>query len=220
MKKSILIFAAHPDDEALGCGGTILKYKDKGYQVFSVFFSDGVSSRSNIRKSDIKKRKDNSLAVAKKFKFKYYFEKLKDNQFDTYSLLKIVKLVEKYIDKINPEIVFTHSNKDLNIDHQIIFEAVCVAVRPQKKSNIKKVLSFEIPCSTHWNFQNNFQPNFFVDIGEYIDQKIDMVSMYGDEIRPSPHPRSLENILNISKFRGNTFSIKNAEAFEIIYDFF
>lgn len=217
MKKKILVIAAHTDDEALGCGGTLLKYQKLGYEINSLFFTDGVSSRQKTKKKEISDRLKNAKKVSKKYSFKYFYEKLKDNQLDDYPLLSIIKIIEKHIIKIDPELIFTHSATDLNIDHQKIFEAVLVALRPQKKSNFKKLLSFEIPCSTHWNFEKSFQPNVFINIEEFINEKIKMISEYDKEIKQSPNARSYENIKNLAKFRGNTCNLNYAEAFRLVF---
>ena len=217
MTKKILVVAAHTDDEALGCGGTLLKFQKLGYEINSIFFTDGVSSRQKIKKKEISHRLKNAKKVSKTYNFNYIYEKFKDNQLDIYPLLSIIQIIEKHIEKIDPEIIFTHSQTDLNVDHQKIFEAVLVASRPQKKTNLKRLLSFEIPCSTHWNFEKLFQPNVFIDIEEFIQEKIKMISEYDKEIKPSPHARSYENIINLAKFRGNTCNLNYAEAFRLVY---
>ena len=137
-------------------------------------------------------------------------KKFKDNQLDIYPLLSIIQIIEKHIEKIDPEIIFTHSQTDLNVDHQKIFEAVLVASRPQKLI-LKDYYRLKYR-STHWNFEKLFQPNVFIDIEEFIQEKIKMISEYDKEIKPSPHARSYENIINLAKFRGNTCNLNYAEA--------
>ena len=132
--KNLLVVAAHPDDEVLGCGGTVIKYKNKGYKINIVFFTDGEGSRKNVRTKDIEKRKAAAIKCAKYLGCKKpIFLSFPDNQLDKVPLLKIIKKVELIIKKNKPEIVFTHFNNDLNIDHQIVSKATVTACRPQIK---------------------------------------------------------------------------------------
>ena len=133
-KKKVLVVAAHPDDEALGCGGTIYKLISEGHTVSVLFLSDGVSSRiPNKLSKEIDNRKKNAIKSCKILKVKnYFFENLSDNAFDTESLLNIIKIIEKYINKLKPEIIFTHSNSDLNVDHRITNQSVVTACRPKR----------------------------------------------------------------------------------------
>ena len=155
-KKKILIFAAHPDDEVIGCGGTIAKLKKNGNKIYVCFFADGESSR-NVRNVNalIKKRKKAAKKSAAILGIdELFFCDLPDNRLDTMSRLSVVKIVEKYISLIKPQTVFTHFYGDLNIDHQIVSKAVITACRPEKKNPVKKLLFFEIPSSTDWQISN------------------------------------------------------------------
>jgi LmbE family N-acetylglucosaminyl deacetylase len=222
--KKILVIAAHPDDELLGCGGTLLHYKQSGYKIKIIFLSDGESSRPN-KKSNIKKlilkRANQAELICKKCKFlKPVFGNLPDNRLDTVSFLSIVKLIEKEIKNFKPEIIFTHFENDLNIDHQLTFKAVITATRPLSKSFVKKILSFEIPSSTDFNFTKNnkkiFNPNYYVNISNFVKKKSNLIKIYKDELRPWPHPRSIKSIENLAKYRGSQIGIKYAEAFILI----
>lgn len=146
---------------------------------------------------------------------------MSDNSFDNYNLLKIVKIIESYLKKIKPIIVFTHNKHDLNIDHRITFESTLTACRPLNESSVKRLLCFEIVSSTEWafgSFSNSFKPNFFIDIEKNIKNKIKSLKFYKSELRKYPHPRSLKNIENLSMIRGASVGLKNAEAFECIYN--
>lgn len=148
-----------------------------------------------------------------------FIEDLPDNKFDTVPLLDIIKIIEAYVRKINPEIVYTHHSGDLNIDHRITFDAVLTACRPVETNPVKKLLSFEIPSSTEWNIQNastNFIPNIYEDISKTIDQKTGAMSAYKNEIRLSPHPRSIEKIRSLAETRGAASGTNFAEAFMLI----
>ena len=191
-----------------------------GYEINVVFFTDGVSSRGKknlIFKKN--KRMNQAKIIAKNQDFNYKFNHFADNGLDNYPLLKIIKKIESYIAKFNPSIIFTHHEYDLNIDRQIISKAVTTATRPNNMSKIETILHFEIPCSTHQAFNNlnNFNPNWYEDISNFIENKVKMMSTYEDEIQNSSNPRSLKNIKYLSGFRGNTVGYEFAEAFMLKY---
>jgi len=223
MNKKILVIAAHPDDEVLGCGGTLSKFSKLGYKINVAFFSDGVTSRSlkfTKKKNDILQRRKSSYKAAKILGIKKIeFFNLPDNQFDTVPLLKIVQLTEKLIKKYTPSTIFTHYDNDLNIDHRIISQAVTTATRPYMNTLVKKILLFEVLSSSEWNFSSSsksFSPNFFVNITNELSTKIKAMRCYSQELRKWPHPRSLEGITNLAKVRGSACGLKSAESFIII----
>ena len=221
MKNNIVVFAAHPDDEALGCSGSLALHSLNKDNIFVVFMTDGVSSRhSNNNKRNVNKRKINCLSSLKTLNIKeqnIYFLNFPDNQLDTVPLLKIVKEVEKIINKCNPCIVYTHFKNDLNIDHKITYEAVMTACRPLPNSTIEKILLFEVLSSTDWSLNNNspFQPNFFVDITKSFKKKINAIKKYENEIKKKPHSRSLNNVKNLAIYRGSSVGVNYAEAFMV-----
>lgn len=222
--KKILVFAAHPDDEFLGCGATLLKYRKKGFKIKSFFFGDGETSRKiskNLILKSIIRREKQAIELSKKSKFeKPIFQRLPDNKLDTIPLLDIVKFIEKQIRIYKPEIIFTHFENDLNLDHQIIYKAVFTATRPLSKTFVRKIYSFEIPSSTDFFLSRNsrkiFNPNFFVEVEKTINKKIDLLKIYKDEIKKWPHPRSLRSIKNLSMYRGSQIGKKYAEAFILV----
>lgn len=223
-KKNILVIAAHPDDEILGCGGTIDKFRKLNFNLYTLILGAGIDSRGIKKDNELKKKKllEQCIKANKYLGVKeIYFENLKDNNFDNYDLLKIIKIIEKYINIIKPFIIFTHSNSDLNIDHRITFQSTLTACRPQKNSFVRKLYSYEVPSSTEWSFgkiSQNFQPNYFVNIEKNIKNKIKSLKFYKSELREFPHPRSIKNIQNISSVRGSSVGLKNAESFECIFD--
>ena len=217
-KKNLLVVAAHPDDEVLGCGGTILKYSKKGYNINLIFFTDGVGSRINKNLNKKKIVRINAAIKAAKILGckKPNFNEFPDNELDKISNLKLVKIIENEIKKTKPEIIFTHFKNDLNIDHKKINQALVTACRPQKNRTVKKILFFEVPSSTEWQIdksKNIFNPNWFEDITNEFKKKINAIKCYKDELRKSPHPRSIDGITSLNKWRGSTIGVKYAEAF-------
>lgn len=221
-QKNILVIAAHPDDDALGCGGTLAKLSKQNYNIFAMYFTDGVSSRDdkhNLKKKIID-RKKNSLKAAKILGIKKcFFYSYEDNKLDSVSLLEIVKKIEEVINATNPEILMTHFENDLNVDHQIINRATITASRPKPRSKIKKILLFETLSSSEWNFsklKKKFDPNYFVDISKTLNTKIKAIKCYKSEILKWPHPRSIKGVKNLAMYRGQTVGKKFAEGFYML----
>ena len=166
--KKILVIAAHPDDEILGCGGTIKKLSKSGYKSKILIFGQGETSRQRFV-TDIKiSRRLNFLQNAAKNAAKIInaeepiFFNLPDNKLDTVPLIEIIKKIETIIKKYRPSIIFTHFPGDLNIDHTILYKATITAARPLLNSTVKKILTYEVLSSTGWNnleSQNNFEVN-------------------------------------------------------------
>ena len=212
--------AAHPDDEVLGCGGTIHHLAQSGAVVNIVFLSDGVSSRDDIAGSDqieLTRRKQSAIEASKVLGANTpTFHDLPDNRLDTVPLLSVVKLIENEIKKYDPDTVLTHFGNDLNIDHRIASEAVVVACRPQNSSPVKRVLFFEIPSSTEWQMENGqptFSPNYFVDIDDHLEFKLRALRCYSMELRTWPHSRSIEAVEHLCRWRGASVGTTAAEAF-------
>lgn len=222
---NILIIAAHPDDEVLGCGGTIAKLSTAN-KVYTLILGEGVTSRKNQHKKNVQKvtqlqkkaEHANKILGVKKV----YFEGLPDNKFDTLPLLNIIKIIEGYVQKIKPDVIYTHHYGDLNIDHTITYKAVLTATRPISELHYpRKILSFEVLSSTEWNQQHQamiFTPNIYVDISETVEKKLRAMKCYTSEIRQYPHPRSLQGINIHAQKRGLEIGLKFAEAFYLIRD--
>jgi len=217
-KNRILVIAAHPDDEVLGCGGTILKHIKNGDEVSILILGEGETSRSSD--IDIKKRERQAKKVAKLMNVKNLFlEKLPDNKFDSIPLLGIVKGVEKIITKVRPNIIYTHFSHDLNVDHRLTFQAVLTACRPQPNFGVKKILAFETPSSTEWQIKDGksqFSPTVYNNITDFINKKIEILKIYKDESREYPHPRSIKSVKILAQYRGIEVGYKYAEAFQLI----
>ena len=216
--KKILAIVAHPDDEIIGCGGTLLKHIDNNDEVYVIYAADGESSRS-INLKNILLRKKQAELVKNKSKIKeIFFLNYPDNQMDTCSILDISKSINKIINKVKPDIIYTHHYNDLNIDHRLTFEATMVACRPISEKKIKEIYSFEILSSSEWFGRKNlaFNPNVYVDISKFIKKKIELMKLYKHEIRKFPHPRSLLSMKLKSKVRGSEVHSFYSEAFELI----
>lgn len=221
--KKVLVFAAHPDDEILGVGGTIAKHVIEGDECYVVILGEGITSRYDFKENKGEEEKEalyrNTFLAKKVIGYnEIYFEKIPDNRFDSVDILDIIKIVEKYIEMIKPDIIYTHYLYDLNVDHRITCEAVMTASRPIGKEYVKEIYCFNTLSSTEWNFSstNKFSPNYFIDIKSTIDTKIKAMECYKDEIREFPHPRSIEAIEAQARIYGSIISKEYSEAFEVM----
>ena len=215
MSRAVLVVAAHTDDEALGCGGTIAKHVAQGDRVCVVFLADGVTSRSGAsaqkldERTSAARRAQEILGIKKSFMLGF-----PDNRMDTVPLLDIVQRLEAVIDDVQPEIVYTHHNGDLNIDHQITHQAVLTACRPVPGSSVREIYAFEVLSSTEWNtpYLLPFIANVFVDISNHLETKMNALNAYALEMREPPHSRSVINAKRLAQLRGSCVGIDAAEA--------
>ncbi len=219
MKKKILVFSAHPDDETLGCGGYIKKLSKKNNASVCIF-TTGITSRTKHTNTEIKELKKNAIRAFKILGFKKnFFLNLDDNKLDSYPLLKLVKIIEEIIVKEKPNIIFTHFPDDLNVDHKIVSEAVLTAARPLKKNEfLNKIFFYETLSSTEWSINKKFLPNTYIDIRDTIKFKLKAMKCYKTELRAFPHPRSVKGIEILAQKRGSEVSLKFAEAFMLFRD--
>ena len=217
---NILVVASHPDDEVIGAGGAILKHVSQGDCVYALVLGDGKSSRySTVPKNIIETSKKEMELASKTLGIKKVISgSLKSNRFDSYDMLDIVKIIENAIKSYDINIIYTHWENDLNNDHRIAFKSTITAARPLPESKVTKILSFETLSSTEWNFSDSksFFPNYFVDISDHVEKKMEALSCYKSELRAFPHPRSLEAIKNRSKNHGSTSGFFYAEGFKFV----
>lgn len=221
----VLVIAAHPDDEALGCGGVIARHADAGDRVHVVFLADGVTGRQDAPDLDaladaLRRREDGAAAAARILGAEPpVFHRLPDNRLDGVPLIDLAKLVEREVARVEPDIVYTHHGGDLNIDHRLTHQAVLTACRPLPGSPVRAIYAFEVPSSTEWGGAmtgGGFAPTRFVDIAGQLQRKLEALACYGDEMRPFPHPRSREAVEALVRLRGAASGLDAAEAFMVV----
>lgn len=218
MSKIILIIAAHSDDEAMGCGGTIARHVAEGDEVHLLFMTDGVGSRE-VLDEEVTERLGAAQQAAKILGVSSFTNlSFPDNRMDAVPLLDIVKEVEVIISKIRPEMIYTHHIGDLNVDHQVTHKVVMTACRPQPGFCVKTIYAFEVLSSTEWQTPSvaSFVPNVFVEITDYLSVKIQAAEAYHEEMREAPHSRSLQHIERLAQHRGYSVGVHAAEAFMLV----
>lgn|SRR3990167_6525501 len=222
--KKILIIAAHPDDDVLGCGGYIAKCIQQNSRVMILFVGEGSTCRFSSDKINspeaqqaIQQRQHCSIqSLTILGVTEYLFGNFPCGRFDQVPLLDMGKKIEKIIHDFQPDAIFTHHEFDVNRDHQIVFQATLQATRPSAQNNVPFLFSYEVLSSTEWRFTNSFKPNFFVNIEETVNIKICALEAYATEIKSYPFPRSQEGIKVLAQYRGMQVGYLFAEAFQLI----
>jgi LmbE family N-acetylglucosaminyl deacetylase len=217
-----LVIAAHPDDEVLGCGGTIARLAAEGWAVHVHIVAEGSTSRDDVR--DPAKRSDNLSELREAAEAanailggtSLAFSGMPDNRMDGIDLLDIVKLVDADVQRLKPSLVLTHHAGDVNIDHRIIHDATVAACRPQPGHSVREFLFFEVLSSTEWRPPSSarpFAPDTYFDISAFLQKKSEALEAYKSELRPFPHPRSIKAVEALARWRGASVGCAAAEAF-------
>ncbi len=217
----VAVVVAHPDDEVLGCGGTIRRHILAGDEVWIVVLADGETGRRSSGGAEVVAAREAAAHAAAKILGVQHLalHGFADNRLDERPLLDIVQVLEEHIREISPDTVYTHHAGDLNIDHRRTHEAILTACRPQSGYPVKRLLAFEIPSSTVWQQPSGgvaFCPNWFVDISSTFENKMLALKAYNEEMRPWPHPRSYQGVEHLARWRGAIVGCDAAEAFMLI----
>lgn len=210
--KRVLVVAAHPDDELLGVGGTVIKHVEQGDEVLTLIMCEGESLR-------YKKDVGQKTAIQEAGKILGVKEVRQmgfpDQRLDTYTLTDIITPLEKVSEEFRPNIVYCQCGGDINMDHQLLFQAANVAFRPLD-SWIEEVYAFYTVSSTEWGYPREFKPDTWIDISNTLQKKLEAFKCYQSEIREYPHPRSVKSVEYAAHFWGNQCSMDSAEAFMTI----
>jgi len=216
----ILTVAAHPDDETLGAGGTMAWHASRGDTVWVCLLTEGASSRHDRVELQLEcaRRACDSLGVEK-----LVLVGLPDQRLDTLSLLDVIAPIEQCVADLQPDVVLTHFGGDVNEDHRLVARATMVATRPVPGSSVQRVCAYQVPSSTDWAPPipgSVFTPNLYVDISETLDAKLTAMKAYADtyhsEVRPFPHPRSMEALTAYAQGHGASSGLLAAEPFMLL----
>jgi len=223
---NVLVIAAHPDDETLGCGGTIAKHTAGGDTVFVLFLAEGVTARYQSAEIDNPKvaalsqrRNENAIRALATLGVSNDAVTLSTRlscRLDGEPQIDLVKDIERALHNVEPDIVYTHAAHDVNVDHRIAHQSTLAACRPRAGSQPRAIYAFEVLSSTEWNPAHPFAGTAFQDISPYIDAKVTALAAYEDEMREMPHPRSEAAVRGLATFRGVQAGVPFAEAFQVI----
>ena len=222
MNESVLVIAAHPDDEVIGCGGTIARHSEAGDLVQVLIIAEGATSRQRHRERSAAINEISELAVSANKACsilranKVELLDLPDNRLDSIDRLDIIKHIEERIQHYQPKTVYVHHAGDVNVDHRRLHEAVVTACRPTPGHPVHRLLSYEVASSTEWQPPSSapaFQPNCFVDISTHWKRKKQALEAYSSEMRPWPHARSIDALEHLARWRGAQVGVEAAEAF-------
>ena len=224
--KKVMVIAAHPDDDVLGCGGTLSKLKRQGVNVRVIFIAEGTTCRfanphfwdqKEVNKEIEHRNNCGIKALQKLGVHDYMFYNLPCGRLDQEPVIKIGKIIENEIKQYSPNVIFTHSKNDVNMDHQVVYQATLQATRPGALNSVETLLTYEVLSSSEWNFSDPFAPNFFIKISKKdVDKKVEAMSLYNTEIKPLPFPRCEKMIRMKCNVRGSQIGVENAEAFTLV----
>ena len=221
----VLVVAAHPDDEVLGCGGTIAQHADAGDQVQVLIVAEGATSR--LHKRDRLQADEELFTLAQSAQRAgsilgaagVELLDLPDNRLDSLDRLDLIKLIEQRIDRHQPQVVYVHHAGDVNVDHRRLHEAVVTACRPTPGHTVKRLLSFEVASSTECQPPGSasvFQSNWFVDISLQWQRKREALEAYASEMRARPHARSLKAVEHLARWRSAQVGVELTEPFCVL----
>ena len=214
----ILVIAAHPDDETIGAGGTIARHVAEGHEVFWCIVTQGYSPPWPEHVLKAAQQQVDQVAQMLGFKqvFRLGFPTVKLN---TVPYIELSSALQRMVNEVRPEIVYTTPRNDINQDHRIVYDCTLVATRPLPNCPVRKLLSYEIGPTTRFGTPSGtggFAPNIYVDITDFLEKKLEVMSLYETELHEYPHPRSLEGLRLLAHERGLSVGLKAAECFELV----
>jgi LmbE family N-acetylglucosaminyl deacetylase len=221
--KKVLFVSVHPDDETLGCGGTILKHKRQGDQLFWLIISGPTNSHPYGFSEEMIKKRETEI---KRVSLSYGFEKIFNLGFptqmlDEVPLREMVVAIDKAIKEIEPSDVYLVNRSDVHSDHRIAFDAIYACTKSYHKPFIERIMMYETLSETEYSpalTENAFVPNAFVDISDFMNKKIEIMKIYETELMPENYSRSISSIKSLARYRGSRIGVKYAEAFMLLFE--
>jgi LmbE family N-acetylglucosaminyl deacetylase len=218
-RQNILVVAAHPDDEVIGVGGTIVQHVSEGNAVYVAVLTEGTSAqypddweRIAVRKKEQTIRVAELLGVAEVFTGDF-----PELRLDALPIFEITRFLEKVVARVKPNIVYTHHFAELNRDHRTAYEATTVSVRPFAVPSLKRLLCYQVDTLEHWG-HGPAQYNVYTDITKTLETKLEAMAIYETEVREHPHPRSLEAMRQMAYRNGAIVGLRAAEIFQLVLE--
>lgn len=221
MRNKILVVAPHPDDETLGCGGSLLRYRKNGDRTYWMIVTN-MQVGHEWSKVTVQKRQEEIRQVSKMYGFEKVFKlDLPTTKLDSIPYGKLIVKISDVIKKVEPSIVYLPNCNDIHTDHKMTFNAVMSCCKDFRMPFIKRILMYE--CLSETEFapalkESGFVPNTFVDITDYFQKKLEIFKKYSSEIMAPPFPRSIEAIVGLARYRGSRIGKKYAEAFCLLFE--
>jgi LmbE family N-acetylglucosaminyl deacetylase len=217
----VLVVAPHPDDETLGCGGTLLKHINSGDKIYWMVVTN-IQSENGWSEEEVQKRQKEINQVSAMYGFEKIFKlDFPTTMLDTIPYSDLISKISAVIQEIKPSIVYIPNHSDVHTDHQVTFKATISCCKNFRAPFIRKILMYE--CLSETEFapalrENAFIPNVFVDISEFLNRKLEIMKIYDSEVMDPPFPRSIETVISLAKYRGSRIGEKYAEAFTLIQE--
>ena len=215
----VLIVATHPDDETLGCGGTILKHKDKGDQIYWLIITN-IDEKNGWNKKTVAKRQEEIENVSQAYGFeKVYKLNFPTTKLDTIPMSELISSISKVMNEVKPHTIYLPNRSDIHTDHQVAFKAITSCTKNFRFPCIKRILLYECLSETEFSpalIENAFIPNVFIDISDFFEKKIQIIRVYNSELMKASFPRSIDAIESLAKYRGSRIGKKYAESFMLI----
>lgn len=221
MVKRVLVIAVHPDDETLGCGGTILRHRKEGAEIFWLIITN-VHEKDGWSKETVIKRKAEIKKVSSQFGIKDTFNlELPTTKLDLVPIGEIIQKISKVFIDVRPEIIYTINRSDIHSDHRISFQAIVSCTKNFRYPFIRRILMYESISETEFSpalIENAFLPNVFIDITDFIEKKLEIMSVYESELMPDNLPRSYSAVKALAAYRGSRIGVNYAEAFMLLFE--
>lgn len=220
MMSNVIVISPHPDDETLGCGGTLLKHKNNN--IYWIIVTK--PSNEDYSKEFIKKREDEIDLVSEKYQIDQVFQlEYSPASLDNIPIKNLIGDIANVFKQVKPEIIYLPFRNDIHTDHKVVFDSVLSCTKSFRYPFIRKVLAYETVSETEFAsplVSNIFQPNCFSDISDFMEEKIEIMNVYSSEMGEHPFPRSKKNIEALATFRGATAGVEYAEAFMILKEIY
>jgi len=220
---NVLVISVHPDDETLGCGGTILKHKNSNDAVFWLILTQA-SENLGYSKEFLLNRASQITEISNEYNFNKTFNLgFPTTKLHAIEFSEIITKISSVIQEVKPEVIYMVNRSDIHTDHQVAAKAIMSSTKSFRNQFIKRILMYECISETEIAPplpENTFVAHVYSDISDYIDRKIEIMKKYESELQDTPLPRSIENIRALARFRGATVSVQYAEAFMLLREVF